>query len=53
VSVSLASLTVISHEQFTEFLPGLVTNSPSGIGNPFIWLSVLRPESGQEQDAAL
>ncbi|BAH93934.1 myricetin 3-O-rhamnoside 1,2-glucosyltransferase UGT709G2 [Oryza sativa Japonica Group] len=37
VYVSLGSLTVISPEQFTEFLSGLVA-----AGNPFLW--VLRPD---------
>ncbi|RLM85977.1 7-deoxyloganetic acid glucosyltransferase-like [Panicum miliaceum] len=43
----LGSLTVISHEQFTEFLHGLVA-----AGYPFLW--VLRPDMlGASQDAAL
>ncbi|PUZ72079.1 hypothetical protein GQ55_2G364500 [Panicum hallii var. hallii] len=47
VYISLGSLTVISHEQFTEFLHGLVAT-----GYPFLW--VLRPDMlGASQDAAL
>ncbi|WVZ65969.1 hypothetical protein U9M48_015249 [Paspalum notatum var. saurae] len=47
VYISLGSLTVISHEQFTEFLSGLVA-----AGYPFLW--VLRPDMlGASQDAAL
>ncbi|CAN6211648.1 unnamed protein product [Urochloa humidicola] len=47
VYISLGSLTVISHEQFTEFLHGLVA-----AGYPFLW--VLRPDMlGASQDAAL
>jgi hypothetical protein len=47
VYISLGSLTVISHEQFTEFLRGLVA-----AGYPFLW--VLRPDMlGASQDAAL
>ncbi|OEL21584.1 7-deoxyloganetic acid glucosyltransferase [Dichanthelium oligosanthes] len=47
VYISLGSLTVISHEQFTEFLLGLVAT-----GYPFLW--VLRPDMlGASQDAAL
>ncbi|KAG2645401.1 hypothetical protein PVAP13_2KG422096 [Panicum virgatum] len=47
VYISLGSLTVISHEQFTEFLHGLVA-----AGYPFLW--VLRPDMlGTSQDAAL
>ncbi|KAF8644555.1 hypothetical protein HU200_066410 [Digitaria exilis] len=46
VYISLGSLTVISHEQFTEFLHGLVA-----AGYPFLW--VLRPDMlGASQDAA-
>ncbi|CAN6205406.1 unnamed protein product [Urochloa humidicola] len=47
VYVSLGSLAVISHEQFTEFLSGLVA-----AGYPFLW--VLRPDMvGASQDAVL
>ncbi|KAJ1254485.1 hypothetical protein BS78_K050600 [Paspalum vaginatum] len=47
VYISLGSLTVISHGQFTEFLSGLVA-----AGYPFLW--VLRPDMlGASQDAAL
>ena len=48
VFVSLGSLAVISHEQFTEFLCGLVA-----AGYPFLW--VLRPDmvDAGGQDAAL
>jgi len=47
VYISLGSLTVISHEQFTEFLHGLVA-----VGYPFLW--VLRPDMlGVSQGAAL
>ena len=47
VYISLGSLAVISHEQFTEFLHGLVAS-----GYPFLW--VLRPDMlGASQDAAL
>ncbi|CAN6218840.1 unnamed protein product [Urochloa humidicola] len=47
VYISLGSLTVISHEQFAEFLHGLVA-----AGYPFLW--VLRPDMvGASQDAAL
>ncbi|KAL6896731.1 hypothetical protein ACP4OV_007303 [Aristida adscensionis] len=47
VYVSLGSLAVISDEQFTEFLSGLVA-----AGHPFLW--VLRPDmAGASQDAAL
>ncbi|BAF21578.1 Os07g0486700 [Oryza sativa Japonica Group] len=47
VYVSLGSLTVISLEQFTEFLHGLVA-----AGYPFLW--VLRPDMvGASQSAAL
>ncbi|TKW34790.1 hypothetical protein SEVIR_2G329100v4 [Setaria viridis] len=47
VYISLGSLTVISHEQFTEFLRGLVA-----AGYPFLW--VLRPDMlGASQDDAL
>ncbi|CAL5072680.1 unnamed protein product [Urochloa decumbens] len=47
VYISLGSLTVISYEQFTEFLHGLVAT-----GYPFLW--VLRPDMlGASQDAAL
>ncbi|CAN6205400.1 unnamed protein product [Urochloa humidicola] len=47
VYISLGSLTVISHEQFTEFLHGLIA-----AGYPFLW--VLRPDMlGSSQDAAL
>ncbi|CAL5072672.1 unnamed protein product [Urochloa decumbens] len=45
VYVSLGSLAVMSHEQFTEFLSGLVA-----AGYPFLW--VLRPDMvGASQDA--
>ncbi|CAM0958411.1 unnamed protein product [Alopecurus aequalis] len=47
VYVSLGSLAVISLEQFTEFLSGLV-----GAGHPFLW--VLRPDMvGASQSAVL
>ncbi|CAN6175437.1 unnamed protein product [Urochloa humidicola] len=47
VHVSLGSLAVMSHEQFTEFLAGLVA-----AGYPFLW--VLRPDMvGAGQDAVL
>ncbi|CAN6218839.1 unnamed protein product [Urochloa humidicola] len=47
VYVSLGSLAVISHEQFTEFLHGLVAT-----GYPFLW--VLRPDMvGANQDTVL
>jgi UDP:flavonoid glycosyltransferase YjiC (YdhE family) len=47
VYISLGSLAVISHEQFTEFLHGLVAT-----GYPFLW--VLRPDMlVASQDAAL
>ncbi|CAN6205399.1 unnamed protein product [Urochloa humidicola] len=47
VYVSLGSLAVISHEQFTEFLSGLVA-----AGYPFLW--VLRPNMvGVSQDVVL
>ncbi|CAN6211644.1 unnamed protein product [Urochloa humidicola] len=47
VYVSLGSLAVISHEQFTEFLSGLVA-----AGYPFLW--VLRPDMvGVSQDVVL
>ncbi|XP_062189995.1 myricetin 3-O-rhamnoside 1,2-glucosyltransferase UGT709G2-like [Phragmites australis] len=47
VYVSLGSLAVISHEQFTEFLSGLVAT-----GYPFLW--VLRPDMvGASQDSVL
>ncbi|GJN25030.1 hypothetical protein PR202_gb12812 [Eleusine coracana subsp. coracana] len=47
VYVSLGSLAVISHDQFREFLSGLVS-----AGHPFLW--VLRPGMvGASQDAAL
>jgi hypothetical protein len=47
VYISLGSLTVISHQQFTEFLHGLVATR-----YPFLW--VLRPDMlGASQDAAL
>ena len=48
VFVSLGSLAVISHEQFTEFLCGLIA-----AGYPFLW--VLRPDmvDAGGQDAAL
>jgi UDP:flavonoid glycosyltransferase YjiC (YdhE family) len=47
VYVSLGSLAVISLEQFTEFLSGLVS-----AGHPFLW--VLRPDMvGESQNAVL
>ncbi|KAL6896746.1 hypothetical protein ACP4OV_007318 [Aristida adscensionis] len=47
VYVSFGSLTVISREQFDEFLSGLV-----GAGHPFLW--VLRPEMvGESQDTGV
>ncbi|CAL5062735.1 unnamed protein product [Urochloa decumbens] len=47
VYISLGSLTVISHEQFTEFLRGLIAAA-----YPVLW--VLRPDMlGASQDAAL
>ncbi|BAT00836.1 Os07g0250100 [Oryza sativa Japonica Group] len=47
VYVSLGSLTVISHEQFTELLSGLLA-----AGYPFLW--VLRPDmAGNNHDDAL